>query len=90
MGLSAEVNDFDEFKVEVRRGFVMEDLLQEVNCSTFNARKKIYTEFVGETGRDTGGLTREMFCYFGRDLKQSCIGKNNCRLPRHDTIKLQV
>lgn len=90
MTLSAKVIDYDEFKIEVRHGFVMEDLLQEINCSTFNPKKKIYTEIVGESGRDTGGLTREMFCYFGRDLKRSCAGSGNIKIPRHDTVKLQV
>ena len=48
------------------------------------------TYFVGESGKDTGGLTREMWSLFSKSIQQSlCEGANRSVL-RHDATKLQV
>lgn len=89
VSLSAKL-DPDEFKFEVRRDHILEDLLPVMKSKDFHPMKTIYTEFVGERGKDAGGLTRELWCYLARDIHRFCEGKPHCKLPRHDALKLQV
>ena len=78
------------FEYEVRREFVLSDLLRAVKQKSYHPLKKVTTWFVGEEGRDTGGLTREMWRLFGYDLQRMCEGKEGCLLIKHDATKLQV
>ena len=75
----------------VRRSEVFNDLMRETRKRAYSPFKYVKTYFVGEPGKDTGGLTRELWCLFARHLQQSlCEGKENCRVVRHDAAKLQV
>lgn len=56
----------------------------------YDPLKRVRVWFVGEEGRDTGGLTREMWRLFNDDLKRMCEGNEGCLLIRHDAAKLQV
>lgn len=64
--------------------FVLCDLLRAVKNHTYDPLKRVKVWFVGEEGRDTGGLTREMWLLFNSDLKRMCEGKEGCLLIRHD------
>ena len=77
-------------QVEVRRNYVFADLIKEVRRKFFNPSRKLKTWFVGEPGKDTGGLTRELWRLFGKDLYQLCDGPPASKVPRHDASKLQV
>lgn len=79
----------EEFQYEIRREFVLSDLLRAVK-KLYHPLKRVKTWFVGEDGVDTGGLTREMWRLFGRDLQCMCEGKEGCLLIKHDAAKLQV
>ena len=85
-----EALHIEEFQIEVRREFVLSDLLRAVKKKSYHPLKKIKTWFVGEEGSDTGGLTQEMWRLFGRDLQYVCEGKEGCLLFKHDAAKLQV
>ena len=75
----------------VRRSDLFEDLLRETRKRSYRPSKHVKTDFVGEPGEDTGGLTRELWCLFGKYLQQSlCEDKENCLVFRHDATKLQV
>ena len=75
----------------VRRSNLFEDLLRKTRKRSHRPSKHVETDFVGELGEDTGGLTRELWCLFGKYLQQSlCEGKENCLVFRHDATKLQV
>ena len=75
----------------MRRSEVFNDLMRETRKRAYSPFKYVKTYFVGEPGKDTGGLTRELWCLFARHLQQSlCEGKENCRVVRHDAAKLQV
>ena len=67
------------------RDSVFEDLLSE----SVDPYKRMTTSFLGEPGVDAGGLTREMWCLFSKGVQQLCDGKETCKVPRHNTIKLQ-
>ena len=54
------------------------------------SRKCLNVWFIGESGRDTGGLTREMFTLYSRQLKSLCDGQEHMKIPRHDATILQV
>ena len=45
---------------------------------------------MGELGKDTGGVTREMWRLFGNDIKSLCDGQNDKFVFRHDSSKVQV
>ena len=57
---------------------------------SFDPLKKVNVWFVGEEGRDTGGLTREMWRLFSIEVQRICEGKKGCLLIKHDATKLQV
>ena len=69
---------------------MLEDMLHAMKKKNFHPSKKVYSWFVGEAGRDTGGITREMWTLLGKDIANICDGKDNCKIPRHDADKLQV
>lgn len=79
----------EDFQYEIRREFAFSDLLRAVKKS-YHPLKRVKTWFVGEEGSDTGGLTREMWRLFGKDLQCMCEGKEGCLLIKHDAAKLQV
>ena len=90
MSLSAKVDRDNSFTFEVRRSCVLDDLMHAMKSKCFHPTKKIYTWFVGESGSDTGGLTREMWGLFSREVLRLCDGKDNFKIIRHDAAKLQV
>ena len=45
---------------------------------------------MGELGKDTGGVTREMWRLFGNELKMLCDGRKDKLVFRHDSAKVQV
>ena len=77
---------------EVRREHVLDDLIAATKRRSFQPypQKKVTTYFIGEAGRDTGGLTRELWRLFGKNVMRLCDGKENCKVPRHDATKLSV
>ena len=84
--LSVDVHEY-----HVRRSIVFSDLLRETLKRSFQPLKRVKTYFVGECGKDTGGLTRELWRLFGKHIQQHlCEGKENCLVLRHDATKLQV
>lgn len=80
----------ETYRFEIRREFVLCDLLRSVKNRAYDPLKRVKVWFVGEEGRDTGGLTREMWRLFNNDLKRLCEGNEGCLLIRHDAAKLQV
>ena len=90
VSLSTNIDSDDCFTFEVRRSCILDDLLRGIKSKCFHPKKKINTWFVGESGRDTGGLTRELWCLFSREMASICDGKEHCKIPRHDAVKLQV
>ena len=69
----------------------MHDLLKDTAKSSYGPNKKVKTWFVGEEGIDTGGLTRELWGLFGKEIQRTlCEGKKNNLIFRHDAKKLQV
>lgn len=84
MKLSSEHHEY-----HIRRNDVFCDILRETRKRSYNPFKRVKTYFVGESGQDTGGLTRELWRLFGKFLQENlCDGKENCVL-RHDSTKLQ-
>ena len=78
------------FEYEVRREFVFCDLLRTVKKNAYDPLKRVKVWFVGEEGRDTGGLSREMWRIFSSEIQRMCEGKEGCLLIKHDATKLQV
>ena len=72
---------------EVRRDHVLDDLLHEVQSESFHPKKRIKTWFIGENGADTGGLTREMWTIFVKELRE---GREYHLIFKHDGTRLQV
>ena len=86
MKLLSETHEY-----HIRRSDVLQDLLRETRKKSFSPFKRVKTYFIGELGKDTGGLTREMWSLFSKSVQQSlCEGKANCSVLRHDATKLQV
>lgn len=86
MKLLSETHEY-----HIRRNEVLQDLLRETRKISFSPFKRVKTYFVGELGKDTGGLTREMWALFSKSVQQSlCEGKEKCAVFRHDATKLQV
>lgn len=56
-----EALQVDVFEFQVRREFVLHDLLRAVKNKSYHPLKRVKTWFVGEEGRDTGELTRELW-----------------------------
>ena len=77
----------EEYEFQVRRDHVLEDLLKESRKRSYHPQKRVKTWFVGE---DTGGLTRELWHLFGKEIQSLCEGKESSLVPRHDATKLQV
>lgn len=80
----------ETFRYEIRREYVLFDLLRTVKNKSCDPLKKVHMWFVGEEGRDTGGLTREMWRLFSIEVQRICEGKKGCLLIKHDATKLQV
>ena len=80
----------ETFQFEIRREVALQDMLSETKTTLFHPLKKVKIWFVGETGEDTGGLTREAWCLLGRALERICEGRPGFKIPRHDAAKLQV
>ena len=55
--LAQMVDSDDVIQLEIRRFNVLEDLLHEMGQKNFHPRKCLNVLFIGESGRDTGGLT---------------------------------
>ena len=72
----------------IRRDHVVDDLLRETRKSTYQPNKRVVTWFVGEAGRDAGGLTRELWSLFAQEVERLCDGHSTCKVPRHDATKL--
>lgn len=97
-------NEVVEF--QVRREYVYLDLLKESKKSKFHPMKRVQvflesnaydecaylkqTWFIGEMGRDTGGITRELWKLFGESLERLCIGEENMLVFRPDSNKVIV
>lgn len=76
-----------EFTVHIRRDEVFQDLLD----SSIHPQRRVLTYFVGEYGEDAGGLTRELWRLFAKEVKAKlCEGKRNLLVLRHDSEKLMV
>lgn len=56
----------------------------------FIIRFHIQTWFIGECGRDTGRVTRELWRLFGYCLVGLCEGTPNCLVFRHDSGRVSV
>ena len=62
-------------------------------CDLLRTVKKNAVWFVGEEGRDTGGLSREMWRIFSSEIQRMCEGKEflsnmmqqNCRYSPYGT-----
>lgn len=80
-----EVQEF-----HIRRSHVLDDIVKETKRRTFQPLKKIVTWFVGEAGKDTGGLTRELWRLFAKEVESLCDGHPTRKIFRHDAAKLQV
>ena len=80
-----EVQEF-----HIRRNHVLHDVIQETKKRTYSPMKKVSTYFVGEAGKDEGGLTRELWSLFANAVEQLCDGQPMCKIFRHDAAKLQV
>lgn len=50
----------------------------------------LQTWFVGEMGRDTGGVTRELWRLLGLSLTSLCEGPSHMRVFRHDSERVGV
>lgn len=50
----------------------------------------MYTWFIGEIGRDTGGVTRELWRLLSKDIAAMCDGQPTKCVFRHDSSKVQV
>ena len=85
MGLKKEACAY-----EIRREYVLCDLLRTVKKKSYDSLKKVKVWFAGEEGRDTGGLTREMWRLFSIVMQHICEGKKGFLVIKHDTAKLQV
>ena len=84
--LSADVHEY-----HVQLSDVFSDLLRETRKTSFQPLKRVKTNFVGECGKDTSVLTRELWHLFGKHIQQHlCEGRENCLVLRHDVTKLQV
>lgn len=49
------------FVLRVRRNFILQDTMNELNCRQSELRKPLKVEFIGEEGVDEGGIKREFF-----------------------------
>ena len=58
-----------------------------VPCNVYSF---IQTWFVGESGRDTGGVTRELWRLMTRAVFALCEGDQKCRTFRHDSERVGV
>ena len=56
----------------MRRSDLFEDLLRETRKRSYRPSKHVETDFVGEPGEDTEGLTRELWCLFGNIFSRVC------------------
>ena len=66
-------------------------MIRETRKRAYSPFKRVKTYFVGEPGKDTGGLTRELWSLLSKNIQQSlCEGKENCLVLRHDATKLRV
>jgi len=84
------VDSDNVIQLEIIRSNILEDFFQEMRQKTFHPRKFLGVWFIGESGSDTGGLTRQVFTLFSRQLKNLCERQNNLKIPKHDATKLQV
>ena len=50
----------------------------------------LQTWFIGESGTDTGGITRELWRLFGQGLMQQCNGSSDKMVFRHSSYKVMV
>eukprot|EP00792_Barthelona_sp_PAP020_P005905 TRINITY_DN2844_c0_g1_i2.p1 TRINITY_DN2844_c0_g1~~TRINITY_DN2844_c0_g1_i2.p1 ORF type:complete len:761 (-),score=199.75 TRINITY_DN2844_c0_g1_i2:2181-4463(-) len=55
-------------KIRVRRNNVVSDALNQLMPQKINLKAHLQVEFIGEPGRDEGGLTKEFFQLICRDL----------------------
>lgn len=72
----------------IRRNHVLEDVVEETRKNNYHPQNRVSTWFVGEVGRDTGGLTRELWQLFAREIERLCDG--HLKIFRHDAAKLHV
>lgn len=68
----------------------MDDLIKEGRRVSYSPLKKVQTEFAGESGRDTGGITRELWRLFAREVEMLCDGSVAMKVFRHDSLKIKV
>ena len=81
----------DDYTFNIRRDCVLEDILEDVGSASFCPYKIMKTYFVGEVGEDTGGLTRELWRLFSREVRNVVFeGQENARTLRHDSTRLKV
>ena len=81
----------EEFTFRVKRGTVLEDILEDAGSKAFDPRKQVKTSFVGEAGQDVGGVTRELWHLFGKEVQKSlCEGQQDALVLRHDSTRLKV
>ena len=83
--LSTEVQLFT-----IRRGHIFEDIVKEAKRPSYAPLKKIKTEFAGEAGDDTGGISRELWTLFAREVSALCDGSAKCKIFRHDSVKVKA
>lgn len=60
-------------------------LIKSVHCEFYHK-----TWFIGECGRDTGGVTRELWRFLGRALMNICEGQPNNLVFRHNAELVSV
>ena len=51
---------------------------------------KFQTWFIGESGTDTGGITRELWRLLGHDVMHLCEGNSAKMVFRHSSAKVLV
>jgi hypothetical protein len=81
MGLKKEACAY-----EIRREYVLCDLLRTVKKKSYDSLKKVKVWFAGEEGRDTGGLTREMWRLFSIEMQHICSGDVRSMVVGHSEV----
>jgi hypothetical protein len=91
--LTKQISPTSSCLVSVRRDYIVSDCLAAVRRSSFNPKKTIIVEFVGEEGDDTGGLLREMWRLLAQSLSEEgplLQGPPFAKVPRHNVVSIQV
>ena len=80
----------ESYVFNIRRECVLIDIINEPTMGDCHPLMNMKTWFVGEKGEDTGGLTRELWSLFSKEVESLCDGHIGRKIFRHDAVKIQV